>query len=101
MTAQHDPGPRPWTLHPGLKWSEALNAAGLSQAYAAQQLTVSTKHLNRILNGHALPSAALTVRFADLVGTSARLLWRMRCDYELDLVLGAEDVTPAPRIVNR
>lgn len=83
----------PWALHPGLTMSEALRAAGLSKAEAARRLSVSPAHLCRVLGGHAMPSADLTIRFGNLVGVSPWLLWRMRADYELDRALGAPDVT--------
>lgn len=81
-------------LHPGLHWVDFLRAANISQAEAARQMHISPKHLNGILRGRAMPSADLTIRFADLVHASPRLLWRQCCDYQLDLALGAEDVTP-------
>jgi len=81
------------TMHPGLHWADALRAVGMTQAEAARRLGVGARHLNLIVRGHALPSAALTIRFAELVNTSPRLLWRMRSDYVLDLALGVPDVT--------
>lgn len=89
--------PQPWALHPGLAWAEALHAAGMTDVEAARRSGTSVRHLTRVLTGHALPSAALTVRFAEVVETSPRLLWQLKSNYELALALGADDVTPLAR----
>jgi transcriptional regulator with XRE-family HTH domain len=73
--------------HPGVYWRRALdrgsNGLGVTQAALARKIGCSKKHLNQILQGKALPSAKLTIRFADALGprVSASRLWRDQAAY--------------------
>lgn len=71
--------------HPGLAWRAALETVGQSQSHTAKALGCSTKHLNQVLQGHALPSATLTLRFAQHVAADATVLWHAQADYTLAL----------------
>ena len=54
-----------------------------SQASVARELGITEKHLSRVVRGHVLPSAELTVRFARHTGSSIQLLWHTAADYAL------------------
>lgn len=82
-----------WTIHPGVHWREMIEHEGVPNVLVARDIGCTPKHLSQILVGHAMPSAALTVRFAEWVGVEPRFLWQLRCNYELDIALGKKDVT--------
>lgn len=69
--------------HPGHHWQEALNQKTLpvSQAALARRIGISSKHLNQILHGRALPSVKVTIKFATALDVSAARLWRAQADY--------------------
>ena len=69
--------------HPAATWLALLDAAGLSQTKAAAEMGVAPMTLNRLCNGHGLPTAKVTVAFARVVGKPAAEVWRGVCDYEL------------------
>lgn len=69
--------------HPAATWLALLDAAGLSQTKAAVEMGVAPMTLNRLCNGHGLPTAKVTVAFARVVGKPAADVWRGVCDYEL------------------
>lgn len=94
MTA---PLPDPdWTIHPGELWAEAITEAGRTQRDVARQVGCSDKHLSRIINGRALPSAVLTVAFARALDLPVELMWNLCAKYQLDLALGKRDLTNNP-----
>jgi len=84
---------RDWTVHPGLHWAEEIAASGQTQASVAKAIGASPKHLNQVVRGWVLPSAALTLRFAEHCGIDARFLWRLQADYLMDLAMGKRDIT--------
>lgn len=67
------------------KWCEA---SGHSQRQLAQDAGISAKHLNVIIAGRTRFSAAVAVRLARATGISARLLYRLQADAELEEALG-------------
>jgi hypothetical protein len=89
-THEFDPD---WCLHPGVHWREVVDESELNQVQIAEQMGVSQKHLSQILTCTAMPGVEATVAFANTMGVPAQLLWRLACDYKLDLVLGKKDIT--------
>lgn len=73
----------PAVAHPGTAWLALLDAAGLSQTKAAQEMGVAPMTLNRLCNGHGIPTAKVTVLFAKAVGADVHEVWQAVCDYEL------------------
>lgn len=73
--------------HPAKVMLDLLAKAGLSQTKAATEMGVAPMTLNRLCNGHGLPTARVTVAFARAVGASPEQVWRGVCDYELAVTL--------------
>jgi len=82
-----------WTIHPGVHWREIIEESTQTQAQVAEQMGVSEKHLSQILTCTVLPGLSATMKFSVVMGVSPRLLWRLACDYKLDLALGRKDLT--------
>lgn len=78
MPMNHEP-------HPGLRWRRLIweTEPRLTQQQVATRARTSEKHLSQILNGKALPSAALVRRFAAVVDTDATVLWSEVAAYKL------------------
>jgi plasmid maintenance system antidote protein VapI len=89
-THEFDPD---WTIHPGVHWRELVNESDLSQTYIAEQMGISQKHLSQILTCTVMPGVDATIGFAQVMGVSASLLWRLACDHRLSLALGKKDLT--------
>jgi plasmid maintenance system antidote protein VapI len=89
-THEFDPN---WTIHPGVTWRELVNESDLSQTWIAEQMGISQKHLSQILTCTVMPGVDATIAFAQTMGVSASLLWRLACDHRLALALGKKDLT--------
>lgn len=48
---------------------------------------VATVTLNRLINGHGIPTARVTAAFAKAMREDVHTLWQHVADYELALVL--------------
>ncbi len=77
-----------WTIHPGIHWREIIEHDGSTQTYIASVLGISQQFLNNIVNGQRLPSAELTLAFAEYFEIPAEFLWQLRANYELDIARG-------------
>jgi plasmid maintenance system antidote protein VapI len=82
-----------WTIHPGVHWREIIEESGKSQAWVAEQMGVSQKHLSQILTCTVMPGVDATMKFSAVMKISPRLLWRLACDHKLDLAMGKTDLT--------
>lgn len=82
-----------WTIHPGVTWREVVRDSTLNQTQISEQMGISQKHLSQILMCHVTPGLDATMAFATVMNVSARVLWRLTCDYKLDLALGKQDLT--------
>ena len=82
-----------WTIHPGVHWREIIEESGKSQAWVAEQMDVSQKHLSQILTCTVMPGVDATMKFAAVMEVSPRLLWNLACNHRLDLALGKKDLT--------
>lgn len=83
--------------HPGVTWRQNIEESGLTQAEVARRMGVSQKHLNKIVNGHAVPTATASVAFAEAVEVDAAAVWKRATDYLLALALAGRD-GQAPRL---
>lgn len=88
--AESDPD---WTIHPGVHWREMITESGRSQAWVAEQMGISQKHLSQIVTCTVMPGLEATVSFARVLGASPRVMWRLACDHRLSLALGKKDLT--------
>jgi len=80
--ADGDPVYHPdWTTHPGEHWRGVLEDRGIPQSTLAREVGVSTKHINRIMQCQALPSAALVIRMAQVLDAPAKLMWQLQSNY--------------------
>lgn len=77
--------------HPGPLWLKAMTDAGLSQTACANEMGVAPMTLNRLVNGHGIPTARVTVAFAKATKANVKKVWQQVADFELALVLDAED----------
>lgn len=73
--------------HPAKTMLALLDEAGLSQTKAATAMGVAPMTLNRLCNGHGLPTARVAVAFAKAVGKPAADVWQGVCAYELAVAL--------------
>lgn len=71
--------------HPGLRWRALIweTEPRLTQQQVATRARTSQKHLSQILNGKALPSAALVRRFAAVIDGDASQLWAEVAAYKM------------------
>lgn len=76
--------------HPGVLWLEAMQKKGTSQAQVAAKMGVATMTLNRLVNGHGIPTARITLAYARAMNASVARTWQQVCDFELALALEAE-----------
>lgn len=76
--------------HPGVMWLEAIQKKGLSQAQVALRMGVATMTLNRLINGHGIPTARITLAYARAMHANVTRTWQQVCDFELALALDAE-----------
>ncbi len=60
----------------------------------ARGVGITTKHLNRILQGEALPSAVLTVQHARFLDVDPRALWHVVADHQLERALADHQEDP-------
>jgi plasmid maintenance system antidote protein VapI len=77
--------------HPGPLWLEAMGKVGLSQTAAATEMGVAPMTLNRLINGHGIPTAKVTVAFARVTKQQPKKVWAQVCDFELALALEAAE----------
>ena len=75
---------------PGIYVRRVIEDRGLTQAAVARGVGITTKHMNQILQGRALPSAVLTVQLARFLEVDPRGLWRMVADHQLDRALSGD-----------
>src|SRR4051812_937208 len=61
--------------HPGHTWLAILVKAGKSQTGIAPEMGVAPMSLNRIINGHGVPTASMTIKFAEATGADVDALW--------------------------
>jgi plasmid maintenance system antidote protein VapI len=76
--------------HPGAVFLALMEKAGTSQTKTANAMGVAPMTLNRLCNGHGLPTAKVTVAFAKAVDADPREVWSAVCEYELALALAAK-----------
>jgi len=76
-------------VHPGLAWRGQMFALGMTQADTAKAMGIAPMTLNRLFNGHGVPTAKVTVAFAKATGLDATELWQEVANYELALALSA------------
>jgi plasmid maintenance system antidote protein VapI len=77
----------PTPAHPGKTWVVLLEEKGLSQSEAARQMGVAPMTLNRLINGHGIPTAKVCVAFARVLGQDVTKVWNEVAAYELALAL--------------
>lgn len=77
--------------HPGPLWLEAMHKVGLSQTAAATEMGIAPMTLNRLINGHGIPTARVTLAFARVTKQQPKKVWAQVCDYELALAMEADD----------
>lgn len=77
--------------HPGPLWLAAMEKAGKSQTATANEMGVAPMTLNRLINGHGIPTARVTVAFAAATKQNVRKVWAQVCDFELALALDAAE----------
>lgn len=68
--------------HPGWRLGHWLTAAGKSQKWLAEQLGHSTKHVNQLIRGHRIWTAATAARLAQITGIPYDDWMRWRYEYE-------------------
>ena len=73
--------------HPGPELRKMIEKTGDRQAAVARGVGVTTKHLNRILQGHALPSVTLAIELSRYLDADPHEVWRLVADYQLDQAL--------------
>jgi plasmid maintenance system antidote protein VapI len=71
--------------HPGTYWLAAMEKANLSQTATANAMGVAPMTLNRLINGHGIPTAKVTILFAEATGSDVKELWTQVSDWELAL----------------
>lgn len=76
--------------HPGSHWLAVLEEANLSQTQAAKVMGVAPMTLNRLVNGQGIPTAKVTVAFAQATGQDVQAMWSEVAAYELAVVLAAK-----------
>lgn len=69
--------------HPGVAWREIIDDSDQLQRDVAQAIGCTEKHVSQIINGHAVPSVELTIRFAIHMRASVYLMWQLVADYRL------------------
>lgn len=84
-------------VHPGKSWLALMRAAGLSQAATAERMGVAAMTLSRLVNGHGIPTANITVAFARAVGADTEAVWSDVCTYELAVALQAAKAARAAK----
>jgi plasmid maintenance system antidote protein VapI len=77
----------PVPAHPGTEWLALIEARGTTQTAVAARMGVATVTLNRLINGHGIPTARITAAFARAMRQDVRELWQHVADYELALAL--------------
>lgn len=76
--------------HPGAVFLALMEKAGTSQTKTANAMGVAPMTLNRLCNGHGIPTAKVTVAFAKAVNADPREVWAAVAEYELALALAAK-----------
>lgn len=82
--------------HPGHTWLALMIKANLSQQQTADGMGVAGMTLNRLINGHGIPTAKVTVRFARAVGADVQKVWGEVAAYEL-----AEALASTPKVIKK
>jgi addiction module HigA family antidote len=73
------------TAHVGLHILETLKALGMTQKHAADQMQISTKHLNRVIKAQSGISADLAIRIEALTGVPAEFWMRLQVTYDVQV----------------
>lgn len=73
--------------HPAGDWLSILADKGMSGAAAARQMGIAPMTLNRLLNGHGIPTANICVRFARVADLDVEQVWGKVAAYELALAM--------------
>lgn len=73
--------------HPGPLWLKAMHDKGLSQTACATEMGVAPMTLNRLINGHGIPTARVTLAFARVTKQQPKKVWAQVCDFELALAM--------------
>jgi len=76
--------------HPGHTWLRLMVQKGTSQTQTANAMGVAPMTLNRLVNGHGIPTAKVTVAFARAVDADVEQVWAEVAAYELRLALDAK-----------
>jgi plasmid maintenance system antidote protein VapI len=76
-------------VHPAAGWLDILADKGMSGAAAARDMGIAPMTLNRLLNGHGIPTANICVRFARVAGLDVQQVWGEVAAYELALAQAA------------
>ena len=71
-------------VHPGEVLGEALDDRHLTQTEFAERVGLSRKHVNRIVNGHALYRRSTAARFEEVLGITAAFWIALKRQYQLD-----------------
>ena len=71
----------------------ASSSASAATSRASPAIGITTKGLNQIVRGRALPSVDTAVKFAFAVDAKPAFIWQMVSNYVLDKALGRNDLT--------
>jgi len=69
---------------PGETLLEWLEQNHQTQAWLARKIGTSSKHVNRIIKGHAAYTAEMALRMATVTGISARFWMHLQADYQIN-----------------
>lgn len=79
---------------PGETLLEWLQKNRRSQAWLAEMLGSSPKHVNRIVRGHTSYTAETALRLAEVTGVQAKFWMYLQADYQLNQALLARRKGP-------
>ena len=80
-----------WRVHPGETLREVLEERHMSQTYLAWAVSMTPKHINRVIKGHNAISPVLAVRLEDALGAPSAEFWlRYQMAYDLHAAREAE-----------
>lgn len=71
--------------HPGNEWMRLVNEAGTTRMAVAKEMGIAPMSLHRYIVGEGVPTARVTILFAQAVGADAEALWRGVCEYKFAL----------------
>lgn len=76
--------------HPCTEWTALIAKAGLTQTGCAKAMGVAPMTMSRLMRGHGIPTANITIKFCEATGANLTKTWRHVADYELALALDAQ-----------